>query len=137
MEQKQQQDSIHFGKWATTIATPVIRWNVVKQQPTLDGMISRLEEDNSKLVFGVAGLYRITYRWTSREDNKSSYRGGYLYLNGEKIAQSVSYNANARGQITEMINVQVGDKLHCWCGAKKGTNETDCGLTIQRLGNCV
>ena len=138
MEQKQDSTSMHFGKWATTLAAGGnIKWNVVKQEPTLEGMILRMEENNQKLVFGIAGLYRITYRWTSREDNKSSYRGGYLYLNGSKIAQSVSYNSNANGEMTEMINIQVGDQINSWCGAKKGTSDTDCGLTIQRLGICV
>ena len=137
MEQKQQATSVHFGKWTTSKEDNDIQWNVVKQAPTLEGMISRMEDDNKKLVFGIAGLYRITYRWTSRENNNSSYRFGMLFLNDTVLAQSGSYNSNANGEMTEIMNIGVGDKIRCRCQSKSGSYQHDCGLTIERLGDCV
>eukprot|EP01084_Bolivina_argentea_P014976 28000_1 len=92
-EEEQKKDSkVSIGQWASSAGDNNVQWNVVKIEPTLNGMISRMDTNNTELVIGIVGLYKIIFRYTSRHNANSSSYWGRIYLNGSVVARSGHYN---------------------------------------------
>merc|ERR1719384_813393 len=133
----QSRPTICIGKWASTMNdnTGWVQWNVVKIKPTLKYMISAFTNNNKDGIIGIAGLYRIIFRFMSSDSNsRNSNRWSQLYINGVCVAQQGHFGGNSFGEITDVVALQIGDTIKCNIGNRKGNSENYCALIIERLG---
>mmetsp|Transcript_5432 Transcript_5432/g.9091 ORF Transcript_5432/g.9091 Transcript_5432/m.9091 type:complete len:571 (-) Transcript_5432:174-1886(-) len=116
-----------------------VEWDQEAVSPTLNGMIRRRQNENKEIVIGKDGLYRICYRFYSNESNTDDWsdesRGSSLYVNDDLIAGSRRYNGNAVGEMTEIVNLDAGDKISTKLERLRGDEHWQCALLIERLGD--
>ena len=122
--------------YKTTEESSQIRWNVTKIEPTVKNWLRFKDRKKSDIQVMQSGLYRIYYRWYSRERRSNvEWRSGALFVNGKCIACSSnrSSNPNAFGSICEVMYLNENDWICCCCDNKQGTYERHCILIIEKL----
>eukprot|EP00484_Ammonia_sp_Unknown_P027351 CAMPEP_0197027010 /NCGR_PEP_ID=MMETSP1384-20130603/7010_1 /TAXON_ID=29189 /ORGANISM="Ammonia sp." /LENGTH=308 /DNA_ID=CAMNT_0042455799 /DNA_START=89 /DNA_END=1015 /DNA_ORIENTATION=+ len=136
-EQKQKQETIGIAAYKSTKESNPMSWNVVAVQPTLQGMIRSLENNDEDIVIGMAGLYRVLFRYCSLETSVADWnrenRAGSILVNGSTVAYQLHCDGNAYGEMTEVIRLKTGDAVQCRMTHKTGSAEYQCALIVERV----